>query len=342
MQKIGLVGLGFMGRTHLRAYDSITNCEVTAIYTRRKVVDEEINQTYNGSFVTTYDDLLNDEEIDIIDICLPTYLHEEFIIKAAHAGKHIICEKPLTLTVESAKRIIEIVHKNGVRLFVGQVLRFWPEYKKIKSYSERDKLINIDVVHAKRLGQKPTWSNWFQHQEKSGGALFDLHIHDIDFVTYLLGEVESVYAVGTKNDIGAWDHIMTTLSFNNKSIAYVEASHRMAMKFPFTMSFRAQASQHIIDFRFEGAENIENMQDVHNQFLYYTNEKRTTLEVEPQDAFQNALSYFIDCIDHKKENTIIPLKDVLYTQILLQAIEQSLENNEKISIPSFSINKSRS
>lgn len=336
MQKIGLVGLGFMGKTHLRAYDSITNCEVTAIYTKSNVVDKDITQMmYNGSFVTTYDDLLNDEKIDIIDICLPTYLHEEFIIKAANAGKHIICEKPLTLTVDSAKRILDIIRKNDVRLFVGHVLRFWPEYKKIKSYSESDKLTDIDVVHAKRLGQKPKWSNWFQHPEKSGGALFDLHIHDIDFVTYLLGEVDYVYAVGTKNDRGAWDHIMTTLSFKNKSIAYAEASHRMAMKFPFTMSFRAQSSQRIVDFHSAGAENIENMQASNNQFMYYTNEEKSILDVQAQDPFQNELSYFIDCIEHKKENTIIPLKDVLYTQFLLQAIEQSLENNEKVSIPQF-------
>lgn len=231
MKNIGLVGLGFIGKTHLDAYNHIENCQVTAIGTRNEVKDRQITSKFSGSFVTEYDDLLNDQEIDIIDICLPTYLHEEYIIKAANAGKNIICEKPLTLTVESANRIIHAVNKNKVNLFVAHVLRFWPEYKVIKSFSESDKLKDIDIVHAKRLGQAPKWSSWFQHPEKSGGALFDLHIHDIDFVYYLLGKVDSVYSVGNKNKSGAWDHVMTTLSFKNKSKAFVEASQRMPIGF---------------------------------------------------------------------------------------------------------------
>ena len=196
MQHIGLVGLGFIGKTHLAAYNHIQNAQVTAICTENKVEESPIMGIYDGSFVTDYDDLLKEKDIDIIDICLPTYLHEEYIVKAANAGKHIICEKPLTLTLESANRIMNAVQQNNVKLFVGHVLRFWPEYQAIKSYSESDKLKNIEIVHAKRLGKLPTWSSWFQHPEKSGGALYDLHLHDIDFAYYLLGEVESVYAVG--------------------------------------------------------------------------------------------------------------------------------------------------
>lgn len=192
MKSIGLVGLGFIGKMHLKAYQSIEHGQVTAICTRSEVDDEAIKELFHGTYTSDYDDLLSNKEIDIIDICLPTYLHEEYIIKAAKAGKHIICEKPLTLTLESASRIFKEIQENNVKLFVGHLLRFWPEYQVIKSYSESEKLKDIDIVHAKRLGQFPTWSDWFQYPEKSGGALFDLHIHDIDFVYYLLGEVDSL------------------------------------------------------------------------------------------------------------------------------------------------------
>ncbi|WP_243354759.1 Gfo/Idh/MocA family protein [Bacillus litorisediminis] len=332
MKKIGIVGLGFIGKTHFEAYLHIKNTEVTAICTRSAVHDEEITRDFKGSFVTDYDELLHNRDIDIIDICLPTFLHEKYIMKAARAGKHIICEKPLTLTLESAKRIIEEVAQNGVQLFVGHVLRFWPEYQVIKSYSETGKLKEIDFVHAKRLGQVPKWTDWFQHPEKSGGALFDLHIHDIDFVHYLLGEVESVYAVGHQNKYGAWDHVVTTLSFKNKSKAFVEASHAMPTGYPFTFVFRAQDGQSALELKIVAGENIENIDNSQHRFMYYRDGKKSSVDFKKNDAFQNELSYFVNCIENNEENHVVPLDDVLYTLKLLKAIEESLETGRKVQI----------
>ncbi|MGN7402291.1 Gfo/Idh/MocA family protein [Cytobacillus praedii] len=330
MKNIGLVGLGFIGKMHLKAYQSIENCRVAAICTRSEVQDEEISSFFNDAFLTDYDVLLRRGDIDIIDICLPTFLHEEYIVKAARAGKHIICEKPLALSLESAERIIKEVQDNGVRLFVGHLLRFWPEYQIIKTYSESDQLKDIEIVHAQRLGQAPVWSDWFRHPEKSGGALFDLHIHDIDFISYLLGEAETVYAVGTKNYYGAWDHIMSTLLFKNNRKAFVEASHRMPTGYPFTMSFRAQAVQGSLEYRVAAGENIEHIGN--QQFVYYNHGMKTSIDNVNGDAFQNELSYFVQCVETNQENHVIPLEDVFYTLKLLKAIEASLETGQKISL----------
>lgn len=336
MQNIGLIGLGFIGKAHLRAYQHIANVRVKMICTRDKEKIKQItNEIIPGCqpiFVTDFDDLLANQDIDMIDICLPTYLHEEYIIKAANAGKHIICEKPLTLTVESAKRIIDEVKRNDVRLFVGHVLRFWPEYQMIKSYSQTDKLKDIDIVHAKRLGQAPKWSDWFQDPKKSGGALFDLHIHDIDYIYHLLGEIASVYAVGHRNNQGAWDHVMTVLNLKNNSKAFVEASHRMPIEYPFTMSFRVQAVQGTLNLHIAAGENIENIDDSKNQFFYYTDKEATPVPVVNGNAFQNELAYFVDCVQENKDNKVIPLNDVLYTLKIMEAIETSLETGQEVEV----------
>ncbi|WP_409304091.1 Gfo/Idh/MocA family protein [Peribacillus sp. SCS-155] len=332
MKNVGLVGLGFIGKTHLAAYNHIENARVKVICTKNKVTDEQTTGQCQASFVTEYDDLLRDQEIDIIDICLPTHLHEQYIIKAANAGKHIICEKPLTLTLDSASRIMAAVKRNNVHLFVAHVLRFWPEYKTIKSYSQSDKLKNIEIVHAKRLGQVPAWSSWFQYPEKSGGALYDLHLHDIDFVYYLLGEVNSVYAVGNKNRYGAWDHVMTTLSFKNGGKAFVEASQRMPAGFPFTMSFRAQTSRSTLDFHVAAGENIENINESNKYFVYCSYQDKAHIETDDSDPFQNELSYFVNCVENNQDNDVIPLMDVLYTLKVLQAIEVSLKTGDKVRV----------
>lgn len=331
---VGLVGLGFIGKTHLEAYQHLSNCQVKAIWTTDGEKAREITnkiENINPLIVTEFADLLANENIDVIDICLPTFLHEKYIIQAANAGKHIICEKPLTLTVESAKRIIDVVEKNDVRLFVGHVLRFWPEYELIKSYIRRY-LTDMDVIHAKRLGQVPTWSNWFQYPDKSGGALFDLHIHEIDYMSYVVGEVKSVFAVGCQNSYGAWDHIMTTVTFENNVKAFLEASHRMPTGYPFTMSFRAQAREGTIDLFIAAGENIEQMDDRHHRFIYYTDEEIVHLEANEGDAFQNELGYFIDCLKNNQTNKVIPLRDVLYTLKIMEAIKQSLEIGREIEV----------
>ncbi|WP_141770131.1 Gfo/Idh/MocA family protein [Bacillus massilinigeriensis] len=328
MKNIGLVGFGFIGKTHFHAYQKIENARVTAICTKNPRNTPLSN--YEGIYVTDYDDLLNNKEIDLIDICLPTYLHEEYIIRAANAGKSIICEKPLTLSLKSANRILEAVQKNDVELFVAHVLRFWPEYKVIKTYCESGKLKDIELITAKRLGQSPKWSSWFQYPEKSGGALYDLLLHDVDFLFFLLGEVESVYAVGIKNKYGAWDHVMSILSFKNNTRAYVEASQRMPEGFPFTMSLRAQTTDNLLDFQIIAGENIENRNTHSSKFIYYSKEIKKHIKVEQEDPFQNELSYFVDCIENNQVNQLIPLEDVLYSLKLLKAIETSLETGQEI------------
>lgn len=324
MINVGLVGLGFIGKTHLEAYEALPNAKVIQICSRSGIDNSLIH--YKGKVTTDYDALLSNPEIDVVDICLPTYLHEEYIVRAARAGKDIICEKPLALTAKAVKRIMKIVEEENIRLFVGHVLRFWPAYKKLKQTSESINFQAIQTVHAKRLGQVPTWSEWFQYPEKSGGALFDLHIHDIDFAYYLLGEVKSVYAVGHQNEYGAWEHIMTTLRFKNQAKAFIEASHTMPHKYPFIMSFRAQAKNATIDFELKAAENIEQINN--SQLHLYKGKKQSEIPVEDNDAFQIELAYFIHCLEDNQENQIVPLDDVLYIIQLLEAIEQSLKTGE--------------
>ncbi|MBS3681898.1 Gfo/Idh/MocA family oxidoreductase [Ornithinibacillus massiliensis] len=327
MKRVALVGLGFIGKSHLEAYRQMENVKVAAICTKHK---HDAKACSSIPFVSDYDALLNDESIDVIDLCVPTYLHEEFIIKAAQAKKHIICEKPLTLTKASADRIYEEVQQHGVRLFVGQVLRFWPEYQTIKDYQGKKYVDHVEIVHARRLGQLPSWSTWFQHPEKSGGALYDLHLHDIDFVYYLLGEVDSVYAVGTQNPFGAWNHIMTTLSFKGGAKAFIEASHRMPEGYPFTMAFRIQGSKQTIDFELKASENIDQIKG--SNFTVYDEGSKTDILIQQENAFQAELRYFIDCIENNQVNSIVPLADVLYVIRLLEAVETSLKTNQVVKV----------
>lgn len=329
--RIGLVGLGFIGKQHLEAYKQIDGVEVVAICTRLGKANPNIPSSFTGQIYPSFNDMLADDAIEVVDICTPTFLHEETILLAARHGKHIICEKPLTLSYESAKHIAGIIEQNNVRLFVSHVLRFWPAYHKVKQLIAEEG--GMELVHAKRLGQSPNWATWFQDPQKSGGTLYDLHIHDIDYLIWLFGEVRSVYATGFQNHSDAWDYVCTTVSFANGVKAIVEASHRLPEGMPFTMQITAQSPATFIRYEFTSTANIDSRKQAAPIVYKMANQTETEIQVQDTDPFVNQLQYFSNCISEDAENEVVPLKDVLYTLHILEVIEKSLMTNEVIHLP---------
>ena len=195
----------------------------------------------------------------MVDVCLPTYLHAEHVIAAARAGKHVLCEKPMALSLEQADAMIEATEQAGVAFMVGHTLRFWPEYVAIKDLVSRGELGKPVAVAATRLGTAPTWSwdRWLLDPERGGGAVPDLHIHDIDYIAWLLGKPRSVMARGVRSANGCWDHVFTTLDYEDGAAAFAEGTFFVPPSFPFTMTFRAICENGTAEFVFRSGVNIE-------------------------------------------------------------------------------------
>ena len=153
---------------------------------------------------TDIDDMLEKEELDIVDIALPTYLHAEVSVKALNKGINVLCEKPMALTVEECRKMIEAAEKNNRKLMVAQCLRFWPEYEYLKECVETKRFGDVLSGYFFRGGSTPKWSyqNWLLKKEKSGGVILDQHIHDVDMINWLFGTPEAVSSIA-KNVIPA-------------------------------------------------------------------------------------------------------------------------------------------
>jgi predicted dehydrogenase len=184
----------------------------------------------HGATVATAEAIIADPEIDIVDICLPTYKHKEYVLKAATSGKHVFCEKPIALTLPDAIEMTEFCKKSGVCFMVGHVVRFFPEYKKIFEIKERGDIGKIVMARLYRGGSYPSHGidNWFDDEKKSGGMFVDLSIHDFDFLRVLFGEVYSVHAKSAKLNTPQcrknYDHGMAIVRFKNDLIAHIEGS----------------------------------------------------------------------------------------------------------------------
>src|SRR5262249_15961050 len=255
MLKVAILGLGFAGKTHADAYARLPNVELVGIGGFREDMRKKWKGPHPVQLHPDPDVLLNSSGADIVDICLPTFMHEEYVIKAAEKGIHIICEKPFALNLASVDRMLEAVKKSGVTLMVAQVLRFFPHYCKCRELVRGGRLGDVFFVSASRLSEMPRWADWFRDPLKSGGALFDLQVHDLDYVLNLLGVPERVCATGLQSGSGAWNHVVTLLLYP-ASRACIEASYRMPAGWPFTSRLRLMGTAASLEYEFRVQGNV--------------------------------------------------------------------------------------
>ena len=186
MLKVGLVGVGGISGAHIPAWEEMADAELVALCDIRP---ERMEKFTDKRCYTDFDEMLANEELDILDICLPTYLHADFAVKAMEKGINVITEKPISLKEEDIDRVYKTAEKNNVKFMVAQVLRFWPEYELLKEIYETKKYGKLLSGTMTRLGCYPKWSwdGWMMDEKRSGLVPFDLHIHDLDFMVYAFG-----------------------------------------------------------------------------------------------------------------------------------------------------------
>lgn len=268
----------------------------------------------------------------LLHICLPTFLHEQYVLLAAGHKKHVICEKPVTLSLESLDRMIAATKAAGVQFAVGQVVRFWPEYVRAKEMVEAGELGTIKYARASRLSEHPAWSEWYRRAENSGGGLFDLHLHDIDYLCYLFGKVKQVYAVGRKNSVGCWNHVATSLTFENGMEATAEGILEMPSGFPFTTELNVVGDKKAYCYHMGAGANLENIAAASRSTTVYGDGKAETLAIDPYDAYQKELEDFIGHIEAGTPITVITPADVRHVLSVIVAIRESLETQKTVTV----------
>ncbi len=323
MLKVGIIGMGHMGERHINSYKNIDNVEVGAVNDVR--ISELVNK-FDLEGIKTYekiDDLLNDECIDFVDICLPTFLHKEYTTKALDAGKHVICEKPMAMNVEECDAMIEAQKKSGRFLMIAQCIRFWNEYEILKDYVFQNKFGRLLSLYMLRACEPPSWSwnNWLEQGSKSGGAILDLHVHDVDMVNYLLGKPEAVYSVGANAIKGGGIDILSTQYLYDKDIVVtVDCNWAVEGRFGFEAGFRACFERGTIIFSTKNNPSIT---------IYPKDKDSFVPELETKDAYEKELSYFADCIEKGKEPEIVTPKSARDTIKIVTAELKSIESKEK-------------
>jgi predicted dehydrogenase len=193
--KVGVIGAGTMGGVHSDAYGRIDGTRVAAVCDLIPERAESLAKKCECRFTTSWEDVFNDPEIDILDICVPTDSHMALVLPALDTSKDIVCEKPLALRPGEGERILAKCRKRPNRIFIAHVVRFFPEYRRVHDMVDAGELGNVGVVRFHRCGALPFGGKtWFGDDALSGGVLLDLVCHDFDFLNWTFGLPERVYA----------------------------------------------------------------------------------------------------------------------------------------------------
>ncbi|MFQ3588021.1 MAG: Gfo/Idh/MocA family oxidoreductase [Fimbriimonadaceae bacterium] len=220
--RVGILGLGGMGSTHLRQYRQMPDVEILAFDPK----EERRQMAAAGGAVacTSPEDLIG--KADVVDVCVATDLHHAVGMEAVAAGKAVFMEKPIARTLEQAAELMDAADKARVPFTVGMVVRYFPEFARANAVVRSGSLGNPAAARTRRGGAAPRGSqDWFMDHRRSGGVLVDLAIHDFDWLRWTLGEVKSLYARSVAAERGSGpDYALTTLTFDSGCVGHVEAT----------------------------------------------------------------------------------------------------------------------
>ncbi|MBM3759262.1 MAG: Gfo/Idh/MocA family oxidoreductase [Acidobacteria bacterium] len=330
--QLAIVGLGFMGATHVKAALTIPNLKLAVVSRDPEKLKGDLSKV-SGNLATTeaqldfssiktfttFDELLADSTIDAVDLCLPTALHEPFATKALAAGKHVLVEKPMGLDRAACDRMIEAATKANRILMAAQVLRFFPAYDSLKHFLSESGAIRTATF--RRRCAAPGWGPWLKDKSQSGGGVFDLLIHDIDMALYLFGAPHSVSATGHEDLPNQIDVLNANLNYDGFTVNIAGGWHHGA--FPFSMEFTLVAENGTIDFHSAQP----------NPTLYQANQPAKELTPDPpSDAYREEIAYFVDCArDNRPPKRCTPLSSAQAVSLAHLLLESRSKQGQTLS-----------
>lgn len=318
--KVGVIGCGGMGTTHylsLKALSEQMDVEVVALADCRKEFLDKAAEHFPG--VRKYElgmDLIEQENLDIVHICLPSYLHVSHAVAAMEKGMNVFVEKPVCLTREDADAILDAEKRTGMKVMVGQVVRSFEEYRYLKKVYDDKTFGKLRSIVMQRISGDVRWGfeDWFHDEKRSGSVVLDLHVHDLDFLRYMLGEPDNFEVRATPFDSGMINQIITTYEFGNV-FASVEGVWDISPALKFEASFRACFDEATVVFHgtktpslvvYKKDGTVETPQ-FHPE--YEAEDISAGINISNLGPYYTEIKYFIQCLKENKPIEVAPVSE---------------------------------
>ncbi|MBM3881432.1 MAG: Gfo/Idh/MocA family oxidoreductase [Verrucomicrobia bacterium] len=340
MVNVGVIGLGFMGLTHIKAYRQLPNARIVAICDSVRLPADGNLASVAGNIATTeqihfdlavvrgykdYHQLLANPEVQLVDICVPTPLHVPIAVAALTAGKHVLCEKPLARTSALCRAIVEVARQAPGYFMPAMCLRFWPEWVWAQQAIAQGTYGKTLAASFRRLSEPPGWSQGtYLKGDDSGGALLDMHIHDTDFVQFCFGKPRRVAAAGFSKLSGAVDHVLTQYHVDSGALVWAEGSWLMGPGSGFKMAYTIHFERAMADYdSSRGAEALR---------LFEPGQAPRTIACEGPDGYVGELRHMLECIETGKPPSVVTAEDGLRAVEICEAEDRSVRSGKIVDL----------
>jgi len=334
--KVGVIGLGSMGSTHLDIYSLIDEVEIVAVADPNKSrldgsskaegnIKGQAQGSVKGLAAKQYldgFDLIDDPDIELVDICVGTNLHFVFVEAALAKGKHVLVEKPLARTYDEAKKIVELALNSSTNIMSAMCLRYWPAWVWLKKVIENKDYGECLSLNCKRQTSHPPGA-FYSNDAECGGALLDLHVHDTDFINYCFGMPRAVFSQGYKGPSGGIDHVATHYiydQFQKMPLVTAEGTWTMQEGYGFNMSYTAN---------FEKATACYLLDDEETLTLFQSGYKPEVIKLDEGMGYEFEIRSFVDDVLSNKRMNLSLLKQAAESVAIIEA--------EMVSIKSCSV-----
>lgn len=341
MQRVAIVGFGFMGRTHYGCWHKQKGAKVVAVCDSNLVqltakvqgnvkgAADNSDLPKNVKVYADYEEMLAAGGFDIVDITLPTFLHPTMASAALAKGYHVLCEKPMALNAKLCDQMLATAKRAKGKFMVAQCLRFWPAYVYLKDLITSGKYGKVVAAEFTRYSLLPGWGaagkSWFLDEDKSGGVALDLHIHDADMVNFLFGLPSAVTVRAHVRKDGVTDHIATTYDFTDKVVTSV-GSWAASDSLGFEAGFKVI---------FERAVVINDGKRPNGGYeVYPAGGKMFTPKLSPRTGYQNEIAWFLAYVNGEVKLANAPLtpQDARNSVALVDAERKAAKTNKTVRI----------
>ena len=331
MTAVAIVGQGYMGQTHAASWTALGQ-HVKYVCTPRPRGPMEAAP--NARIVTDLAAVLADPEVEIVSVCTPTTTHRGITVAALEAGKHVLLEKPITLSIDDALAIRDAAALASGSLMVAQVVRFFGGHVLLREDVEAGRLGRIVSARARRLLQRPDWADWLADESKSGGAIVDLAIHDFDQMNLFLGRPVSV----TSHRVGTNGPFETTIEYADGGLGQVLSHADHAPGAPFTAGISLVGEAGLADYEISGAsptqqEGTTSYPGV-NTYRLATAGGGYSREITGDDPYTRQAEYFLEQVGAGEEPALSTVASSIRALEVALAARESLETGQRVDVDS--------
>jgi len=335
MLKFAIIGFGGLGKVHFRNMIELQKTRgdiklVALCDIEESRFSEETSTNLGGNttpvdlskfnLYTDVNKLLEKEELDFVITALPTYIHEKIAVLALEKGLCVFSEKPMALNLEQCQNMIDKAKENNKHLMIGQCLRYWPEYSKLKEYIDSEEYGKVIRAEFSRYSPTPTWTweNWMLDNEKSGGAALDMHVHDVDYINYVFGKPNSVSSVASHGK-SKYDSMFTTYKYDDKFVTS-SCDWGLPASYPFSPAFLVRFENATVEMNNNGMK------------VYPEGEPSYIPLLVPGNAYMEEIKDFINCINEDREITVNNPQSVMQSIKIALAEKESTDKGVVVNV----------